>query len=58
MNIKIHGREYNISEFRYIHPCGAEILELCQNQPDCTALFESYHAFCDTKNMKSRLAVI
>ena len=47
MYIRIRGNEYNISEFRHIHPGGSELLELCVDEPDCTALFESYHAFCD-----------
>lgn len=43
--VLIHGKHYNLDHFN--HPGGNEILELCKNEPDCTALFESYHAFCD-----------
>jgi fatty acid desaturase len=45
MILKIHGLQYNLADFQ--HPGGNEILELCKDEPDCTALFESYHAFCD-----------
>ena len=45
MIVNIHGKQYNLEKFN--HPGGREILELCNNEPDCTALFESYHAFCD-----------
>lgn len=41
----IHGKKYNLDGFD--HPGGNQILELSKNEPDCTALFESYHAFCD-----------
>jgi len=43
--ILIHGKYYDLEHFN--HPGGRTILELCKNEPDCTALFESYHAFCD-----------
>jgi fatty acid desaturase len=45
--IRIRGKEYDVSEFRHIHPGGSEILDLCIGEPDSTALFESYHALCD-----------
>ena len=35
----IHGKIYNLDGFK--HPGGNQILELCKNEPDCTALFES-----------------
>ena len=41
----IYGKLYNLKNFD--HPGGIEILNLCKNEPDCTALFESYHAFCN-----------
>lgn len=48
--IFIHGKYYDIDKFD--HPGGKHILELCKNEPDCTALFESYHAFCDMDKIK------
>jgi len=50
--IQIHDRYYNIEQFKEYHPGGSEILELCKNEPDCTALFESYHAFCNMNKIK------
>jgi len=49
----IHGNTYNLNEFLDTHPGGRQILELCKNEPDCTALFESYHAFCDMNKVNS-----
>lgn len=49
MNIVIHKKIYNLKDFN--HPGGREILELCKNEPDCSALFESYHAFCDMEKI-------
>lgn len=45
MNISVHGKKYDLTDF--VHPGGSEILLLCNNEPDSTALFESYHTFCD-----------
>jgi linoleoyl-CoA desaturase len=53
MILNIRGRQYNLTGFN--HPGGNEILELSKNEPDCTALFESYHAFCDTKKIDSMM---
>ena len=47
----IHGKLYNLEGFD--HPGGEEILKLCNNEPDSTALFESYHAFCNMDKIKS-----
>ena len=47
----IHGKVYDLKGFK--HPGGSEILKLCKNEPDCTALFESYHAFCDMTKIKT-----
>ena len=47
----IYGKLYNLENFN--HPGGLEILNLCKNEPDCTALFESYHAFCNMDKIKS-----
>ena len=46
----IHKKIYNLAKFD--HPGGNYILELCKNEPDCSALFESYHAFCDMEKIK------
>ena len=46
----IHGKLYNLEGFD--HPGGLEILKLCDNEPDSSALFESYHAFCDMEKIK------
>ena len=49
--ILIHGKYYDLTNFN--HPGGKEILELCKNEPDCSALFESYHAFSDMNKIKT-----
>jgi len=51
MRLSIHGRQYDLAGF--VHPGGNEILELSRDEPDCTALFESYHAFCDMDKIKT-----
>ena len=51
MIVNIKGKKYNLTGFQ--HPGGNEILELCFLEPDCTALFESYHAFCDMDKINS-----
>lgn len=53
MQLIIHKKTYDLRYFN--HPGGLEILELCQNEPDCTALFESYHAFCDMDRIKKTM---
>ncbi len=50
MEITIHGKVYDLENYK--HPGGKEILKLCENEKDCTALFESYHAFSDMKKIK------
>ena len=47
MIIKIHGKSYDIENYLHLHPGGSSILKLCKNEPDSTALFESYHVFCN-----------
>lgn len=49
--VSIHGKYYDLTNFN--HPGGREILELCKNEPDCSALFESYHAFSDMNKIKT-----
>ena len=51
MRFNIHGKQYDLTGF--VHPGGNEILELSRDEPDCTALFESYHAFCDMDKIKT-----
>ena len=51
LELNIHGNIYNLTNFN--HPGGRDILELCRNEPDCTALFESYHAFSNMNKIKS-----
>jgi fatty acid desaturase len=42
----IHGATYDLEPLMHTHPGGKRILELTRGT-DCTALFESYHAFSD-----------
>ena len=42
----IHGRAYDLEPMMHAHPGGERILDLTRGT-DCTALFESYHAFSD-----------
>jgi linoleoyl-CoA desaturase len=48
--LHINGKRYNLHGFN--HPGGNEILKLCEGEPDCTALFESYHTFCDKDKIR------
>ena len=41
---RIHGKEYDLADFVNKHPGGKESILLGRGR-DCTALFESYHAF-------------
>lgn len=50
-HIPIHGKVYDLRHFN--HPGGNEILELCKNETDCTALFESYHSLSDMTKIKA-----
>jgi fatty acid desaturase len=49
--LMVHGKYYDLRKFK--HPGGQEILELCKGEPDCSALFESYHAFSDMNKIKT-----
>lgn len=42
---KIHGQDYDLSNYVNHHPGGREAIMLGMNRDDCTALFESYHPF-------------
>jgi len=50
-NIPIHGKVYDLTDFD--HPGGKQILDLCKYEPDCSALFESYHTFSDMDRIQS-----
>ena len=49
--IRIHDKYYDLRDFN--HPGGKGILESCKNEPDCSGLFESYHALSDMKKIKN-----
>jgi fatty acid desaturase len=48
---KIHGKTYDLTPFIEKHPGGAEILIQTRGLGDCSALFESYHAFSDRESI-------
>ena len=52
----LYGKKYDLSAFAHIHPGGTEIIEKTKDLPDCTALFESYHAFSNINKLKQTLA--
>lgn len=52
----IYGKKHDLSAFAHSHPGGAEIIEKTKDLPDCTALFESYHAFSNIDKLKQTLA--
>jgi fatty acid desaturase len=51
----IHGKEYDLTSFLDKHPGGKEILLFTKGLDDCTALYESYHAFSDKKQIRTML---
>uniref|UniRef100_A0A6C0D075 Cytochrome b5 heme-binding domain-containing protein n=1 Tax=viral metagenome TaxID=1070528 RepID=A0A6C0D075_9ZZZZ len=51
----IYGNTYDLTSFIPHHPGGKEILENTRNMGDCTALFESYHAFSDFPQIRQSL---
>jgi linoleoyl-CoA desaturase len=53
---KIYGKKYDLTNFAKHHPGGAEIIEKTKGLDDCTALFETYHAFSDLDAIKQSLA--
>jgi fatty acid desaturase len=53
---KIYGKTYDLTDFAKRHPGGPEIIEKSKGLDDCTALFETYHAFSDMGNIKQTLA--
>lgn len=52
---KLYGKTYDLTDFAQRHPGGAEIIEKTKGLEDCTALFESYHAFSDLSGIKQSL---
>jgi linoleoyl-CoA desaturase len=51
----LYGKKYDLTTFARFHPGGAEIIEKTKGLDDCTALFESYHAFSDLSSIKQSL---
>jgi len=51
----IYGKRYDLSSFIKYHPGGSEILIKTKGVIDCTALFESYHAFSDIGSIRKSL---
>ena len=51
----IYGKTYDLSNFAKYHPGGSEIIEKMRGIGDCTALFESYHAFSDIDAIRESL---
>jgi linoleoyl-CoA desaturase len=47
----LYGKKYDLTAFAQFHPGGAEIIEKTKGLDDCTALFESYHAFSDMEKI-------
>jgi len=52
---KLYGKSYDLTNFAQRHPGGSEIIEKTKGLEDCTALFESYHAFSDLASIKQSL---
>lgn len=52
----LYGKQYDLTEFAKKHPGGQEIIENTRGLSDCTALFESYHAFSDLSCILQSLA--
>jgi len=51
----IYGKTYDLSNFAKYHPGGSEIIEKMHDMGDCTALFETYHAFSDINAIRESL---
>lgn len=51
----IYGKKYDLSNFAKYHPGGSEIIEKMRDMGDCTALFETYHAFSDITSIRESL---
>lgn len=51
----IYGKKYDLTNFTQNHPGGSEILIKSKDLDDCTALFESYHAFSNIDSIRKSL---
>lgn len=51
----LYGKQYDLTEFAKRHPGGEEIITNTRGLADCTALFESYHAFSDLSGILQSL---
>ena len=51
----LYGNTYDLTSYLRYHPGGKEILEKTRGIGDCTALFESYHAFSDITEIRKSL---
>ena len=51
----IYGKKYDLTNFAKYHPGGSEIIEKMRDMDDCTALFETYHAFSDITSIRETL---
>jgi linoleoyl-CoA desaturase len=51
----IYGKKYDLTTFIKYHPGGSEILVKTKGLDDCTALFESYHAFSNIESIRKSL---
>jgi hypothetical protein len=51
----IYGKKYDLTTFIKYHPGGSEILVKTKGLEDCTALFESYHAFSNIESIRKSL---
>ena len=51
----IYGKKYDLTNFIENHPGGSEILIKTKGLHDCTALFESYHAFSNIESIRKSL---
>jgi linoleoyl-CoA desaturase len=51
----IYGKKYDLTNFIQNHPGGSEILIKTKGLDDCSALFESYHAFSNIESIRKSL---
>lgn len=51
----LYGKKYNLQDYIIFHPGGETILKNTENEPDITALFETYHAFSRKTHYKTIL---
>ena len=51
----LYGKKYELTDYIPFHPGGETILKNMENEPDSTALFETYHAFSRKEYYKTVL---